>query len=97
MTLVEFDKIVDERIKKIKEVLQKKGDEYATGDRMHNFKRAGELLGCTPEKALLGFLVKHIISVIDLINGKPLDIDEKIGDCINYFILLEALLKEVRK
>ena len=41
---------------------------------------------------------KHLVSVMDLVHGKlksePVMVDEKIGDMINYLILLEAVLKE---
>jgi len=42
---------------------------------------------------------KHLVSVIDMIFDFPAEpeesvINEKIGDSINYLILLEALLKE---
>lgn len=55
----------------------------------------------TPEKALLGMWIKHVISIADCINDDDdrQDVkismwDEKIGDAINYLILLEALIKE---
>jgi len=50
----------------------------------------------TPERALWGMAKKHLVSVTDLIHGRaevtPERIDEKIGDMINYLILLEGLL-----
>ena len=58
------------------------------------------MLGCTPEKALVGMWTKHIISILDIVDGieakAPADavIEEKIGDAVNYLILLEAMLKE---
>jgi hypothetical protein len=100
MNTQEFDKILNERLFKIKEVLANKAKEYSSDkDRLHNFKEASKFLNCTPEKALLGFLTKHLVSVIDMINNSNVIYDEaiineKIGDCINYFILLEALMKE---
>ena len=102
MTDNQFQEILEKRLKDTKEILSNKAREYATSeDRLHNFKRAGELLRCTPEDALLGMQAKHIISIIDLVdslnhNYLPLKeyIEEKIGDAINYFILLEALLIE---
>ena len=75
------------------------GDEY-TGidDRLLNFKLAATLQRCTPEQALLGFVAKHIVSVYDTINrGYKRDETywkEKLGDIINYCILLSALIKE---
>jgi hypothetical protein len=79
-------------------VLDNKAKEYATEDRLHNFKRAAEILHTTPQQALAGMFVKHLVSVLDLIEGLVLPttqlINEKIGDAINYLILLEAILKE---
>ncbi len=57
--------------------------------------------GETPERALWGMWVKHLVSVMDIIydldKGKlpTRDIlDEKIKDTINYAILLKALIIE---
>jgi len=95
--------IVEERISQIRKTLAFKGEEYATSkDRLHNFKRAGRLRECTPEDALLGFFMKHLISVLDIVDKIEVDVpssevvNEKVGDCINYLILLEALIEERR-
>lgn len=96
-----FEKLLEERINKCKDTLVVKANEYATTDRLHNFKVAGELQGCTPVKALGGMMCKHTVSVYDLINdfeeGKTIPIEmwnEKIGDSINYLLLLNALINE---
>ena len=94
-----FNEILEKRIDKIKNVLSSKEKEYASGsDRLHNFKVAAEIMNETPEKALFGMLLKHIVSVIDMVNDpKSISeylINEKIGDVINYFILLESLMWE---
>jgi hypothetical protein len=93
-----FEKILAERLDRIQATLASKAKEYAIGDRLYNFKRAGEILRTTPEKALLGMAIKHIVSVVDIVEGSvfPSDevINEKVGDAINYFILLEAVLKD---
>lgn len=103
MKVTEFEPIVENRINKIRTVLAKKAKEYtgASGlDRLHNFNRASAMLGISREKALLGMWTKHIVSVLDIIDAfdtqKPTVemIDEKIGDLINYAILLEAMMKE---
>jgi|WetSurMetagenome_2_1015567.scaffolds.fasta_scaffold339680_2 hypothetical protein len=100
MVSKEFDVILEQRIMNIRKVLGTKAKEYATegGDRLYNFKRAAEILRVTPQKALAGMLMKHLVSVLDLIEGtlQPTTerIDEKVGDAINYLVLLEALLKE---
>jgi hypothetical protein len=106
MDSVLFQRILDERITSITNTLSNKAKEYAIGndkvgtgvDRLYNFKRAGEILRVATEKALLGMLMKHLVSVIDLVEGSidpsPYMVDEKIGDAINYLILLEAIFKE---
>jgi len=97
----QFNRIVENRIKKIKDVLANKAKEYAKGDRLYNFKRAAEIFHTTPQKALAGMFAKHLVSVIDIIeNDKSVSVEllnEKIGDSINYLILLEALLIEQEK
>jgi hypothetical protein len=91
-----FNEILKNRLRKIEETLSSKAVEYAKGDRLYNFKRASNILQSTPQEALLGMMAKHIVSVLDLIEGtlnpSPEMIDEKIGDTINYLILLEAVL-----
>ena len=96
-----FDSIVADRCDSIKSILASKAKEYAKGDRLHNFKVASAISNCTPERALKGMMMKHLVSVFDIIDDLDKNIvptselvDEKIGDLINYSILLEALLKE---
>lgn len=92
---------VETRIQKTREVLAAKAGMYATkNNRLHNFDFAARILNCTPEQALQGMLMKHIVSVLDLIEWSETMparitealVDEKIGDTINYMILLESLL-----
>ena len=98
MEAAKFNELLNARLKSSKRVLGSKAKEYAKGDRLYNFKRAAEILRKSPEDALLGMFMKHLVSVIDLVEGtlEASDhmIDEKIGDAINYLILLEAVLKE---
>ena len=98
-----FDRVIEARLAKIKETLQQKASEYSSNeDRFHNFKVAGRRADTTPERALMGMMAKHEVSVQDLVKwvetgDAKLSIDmvnEKIGDNINYLILLEGLLKE---
>lgn len=93
-----FNAILEERIGKMRAVLARKAGEYASyTDRLHNFKRAAGMLCCTPEEAALGMFSKHMVSVMDMVQtGANLDIDEKLGDAINYLVLIEALLWEQR-
>lgn len=101
MRTEQFEEVINKRIETCKSVLCSKAEEYATDDRLHNFKVAGELQKCTPVKALGGMMSKHTVSVYDLIEdyeqGKAISKEmwaEKIGDSINYLLLLTALLEE---
>lgn len=101
MNTTKFTQTIKERIEKCYDVLIKKAAEYATEDRLHNFKVAAKLQNCTPEKALAGMMCKHTVSVYDLINDYdngeniPMELwEEKIGDSINYLLLLTALIQE---
>ena len=100
----DFDKMLMEQLDTIKRVLSSKAKEYATDDRLHNFKRAARVSEETAAKALKGMVLKHLVSVFDLIDAydpeskKPQFskelIDEKITDILNYFILLKGLFME---
>lgn len=97
----QFNKIVEDRCDKIKSILANKAQEYAKGCRLHNFKVAGRIANTSPELALKGMMMKHLVSVFDLIDDAekgiaPTEylIQEKLGDSVNYLILLEALLTE---
>ena len=110
MTRDDFNKIVEARFEKIRTTLMMKGKEYSTNkDVFHNFKESSKLANeanCgvlieTPESELCGFLRKHLISIFDCVGWAIEDpkkvrntIDEKIGDAINYLILLEGLFEE---
>lgn len=106
MNHAEFNKLLNEIIERTTHVLATKSDEYSTDeDKLHNFKRAGKMLRCSPERALIGMWTKHVISILDIVDRIEKDkhnetydeivlLEEKIGDAINYLILLEALIKE---
>ena len=104
MRTEQFEEVINNRIETCKSVLCSKAEEYATDDRLHNFKVAGKLQKCTPVKAVGGMMAKHTVSVYDLIDdyeqGKAISKEmwaEKIGDSINYLLLLTALLEEDEK
>ena len=95
-----FEIILTRRMAMVEATLCAKGKEYSTSeDRLINFKVAGALQGISAEKALLGFVAKHIVALYKFVNqpaGEVTDAqwEEKIGDIIVYMVLLEALLAE---
>ena len=101
MNTNDFNAIIREQIERCESTLCKKAEEYATEDRLHNFKVAAGLQDCLPTTALARMMRIHTVSVYDMIRGLesgeeyPLDMwDEKIGDSINYLLLLSAMVRE---
>ena len=94
-----FNKVFAETVQKSSDVLVSKAGEYADDfDRLRNFKTAAVLKDETAIKALSGMLVKHTVSIYELMGRNkvpPLALwDEKIIDHINYLILLRAIVVE---
>lgn len=98
MKRADFQFVLDAEIQRIRDVLEKKGVEYADEDQLFNFRRAAALKGCSLSQALAGMMVKHTVSIYDMVErGEqfPLEIwGEKITDHLNYLILLKAVLIE---
>jgi hypothetical protein len=98
MTAEKFNDIISAQIDRCESILCSKAREYATSDRLHNFKIAGALQGISPVQALMGMMAKHTVSVADMcMSGEtyPQEMwDEKITDSINYLLLLSALVRE---
>lgn len=99
MTQADWEDILGYRLGKIKRVLDKKAEQYALdGDRLSQFRSAARMRDTTLPQALWGMAMKHLVSVQDIVDGRleptPLLVSEKIGDLINYLILLEAVLAE---
>lgn len=105
-----FIKLLDKTIEDIRNVLNKKNAEYSSGkDKLHNFKRAAKMLQCSPEKALIGMLTKHIISILDIVDeidfncgehsnalpsfDKPMEYIEKVNEKITDALNYLILLK----
>jgi hypothetical protein len=98
MNVNEFNGIIRRQIQHSEQVLIQKAGEYATEDRLHNFKVAAALKGETPAQALAGMMAKHTVSVYDMLLSDaefpPALWDEKIGDHINYLLLARAVVEE---
>ena len=99
MKTPEFNKIVESQLDRISKVLVKKAVEYnLDDDRLSVFKHGAGISEETPEQVLYGFMLKHIISVTDMINSKDTYTEElwneKITDICNYLILLQGLLRD---
>lgn len=98
MTAKQFNVVLETQIDSIRKVLGFKANEYASADRLHNFKETARQFGGTPSEACWGFMLKHLTGIGDMCKGlkpaTPAMLDERIGDVINYMILLKAILTE---
>ena len=98
----DFNKLVENRLEKIKTILVKKSVEYSTQeDKLINFRKGAIKSGLSPIEVLQGYLLKHEVSFADMcIKFKDSNkvskemIDEKITDIINYYLLAEAIFME---
>lgn len=112
MTNKEFMKIVRERFELCVRVLDIKRNQYAKegvieeeSDRLHNFNVASKLRGTTPEDALAGMMVKHIVALFDAVEKLKVSseavpqkqLDGYFNDIHNYLFLLEAVIKESKE
>lgn len=100
MITQEFNKIVDEQLKRIEKLLVVKGAEYNLdeNDRFSDFKRASAFTGQTPEQVLYGYMLKHIMSVTDMVQSGQVFTkerwEEKLTDVQVYLTLLRGLLED---
>lgn len=91
----EFEIRVNATLEMLKVLLIKKGKEYHRNNNpYHNFEKGAQMTGLTPEKVLQGFLLKHLISVDDMINDldagilpKESQVEEKFNDILLYLII----------
>ena len=102
MKVKNFKKLLEERFSKTRKVYSKKMNEYANDlDVFLSFKKGvGFSFQDTPEGVAWEYACKHFESIKSIISKLPDEIpsdelvDEKIGDAINYLIILEGLIKE---
>ena len=104
MTIDKFNELVDFIVEqRIRKVMCNKAAEYSRGDdKLYNFYRAAEVDRITPVEALRGMMLKHDVSIKDMLDDLQKNVHhtkdlwhEKLTDKINYLILLWALLQEV--
>lgn len=102
MTPEKFHQVLVQRTNQMQGTLGVKAKEYALdGDRLYNFKAAARLKGETPAQSLWGIAIKHLVCVIDMVENRleptRKNIDDHLGDMVNYLVLLEALLEEANE
>lgn len=96
----DFDKVIEDTLSQIKKTLLVKGKEYRrNGNVYHNFEEGAKITGLSREKVLRGFLLKHEISITDMINDLDKGVlpsvekvNEKFDDNIIYLLIEKAML-----
>lgn len=97
-----FDKEVEETCLGIKNVLASKECEYSPGeDRLHSFNEIARRNKLSVQLVIWLLAEKHLNCVIDMVYGRlsptPEMVREKIGDLINYLVILKAhFLNEIK-
>lgn len=83
------------------EVLASKGADYTAGhmktDRLHNFRTIATELGVPMEKAWFVYFYKHYASIVKYVKEGQVEsepIRGRIVDCINYLVLLNAIIED---
>jgi hypothetical protein len=98
MTQSEQEKYFQSVVESMKNILLKKGDDYANADRLSNFKLAGQICGFTPEQNCLSLIATKVARLGVLLNSDKKPNNESIQDSVldlaNYSILLSMILNE---
>ena len=102
MKIKDFNDLLEKRFEKTRETYSRKMNEYATDlDVFQSFKKGvGFSFHDTPEGVAWEYACKHFESIKNIISKCPGEVptdellDEKIGDAINYLIIIKALVKE---
>lgn len=99
-----FESLATKLLDHAAEVRGAKAKEYATNDdRLSNFRKAAALATVTMPEAVAGMMVKHTVSIYDMVNASfketlgayPESLWlEKLGDQINYLLLIYAAIIE---
>lgn len=93
-----FDEVVAELQQWQNSSLPSKGGEYATEDRLHNFKQIAKRTGQTPMQVCYTLMEKHLVALADKIfSGETMTKEffyEKTGDPVNYLALLRGLYED---
>lgn len=97
MTDEQFKQSREILIKACFEILDSKGPDYSTRDRLSNFKEDASELSISPYQSLLVLMNKHMKAIRKFAQGGELTgepIGMKVKDIINYMILFNGLIEE---
>ena len=99
MNKQEQEKHFDELVAKMREVLISKGNDYASEDRLSNFKSSANICKSTPEQICLGQIAIKVSRLGILLNSKNVNnepIKDSVMDLANYAILLDMIIEDTK-
>lgn len=83
---------------RLSKITADKGDDYASGDRLSNFKLAGEICQITPSQQCLSLIATKVARLGSLLKdgrkAKNESIDDSVIDLMNYAALLYMIINE---
>lgn len=98
MTKEEQEKRLEEIFNTMRDVILKKGNDYANLDRLSNFKLAGSVSGLSAEQNCLSLIATKVARLGVLFNSTESPNNESILDSIvdlgNYAVLLNMIVTE---
>ena len=98
MTQQEQIKHFESFTNQMKEILFKKGNDYANTDRLSNFKLAGSICQLKAEQNCLSLIATKVARLGVLLNSEKTPDNESIQDSVldlaNYSVLLSMILKD---
>ena len=84
--------------KKMAETLLNKGNDYATDDRLSNFKLVAQIVGITPEQVIAVMIATKAVRLGNLLSKGADPHNESLSDTnldgSNYFALMDMLLSD---
>ena len=100
MTKQEQEDFFDEYVKRMRDVLLNKGDDYANRDRLSNFKLAGLIAGGNAKTNCLNLIATKVARLGVLLNSNDEPKNESVSDSImdlaNYALLLAMINYEFK-
>lgn len=100
MNIEKQKQIFEETVERMRDIMLRKGDDYANEDRLSNFKLAGTISGLNAELNCLSLIATKVARLGVLLNttGEPNNesVEDSLIDLANYSLLLRMILIDKR-
>jgi hypothetical protein len=95
MNIERQQQVFEETVQKMKDIMFRKGNDYANQDRLSNFKLAGSIAGSNAELNCLNLIATKVARLGVLLNSNSTAQNEPVEDSIidlaNYALLLRMI------